>query len=187
MSGLQTDILSGAWCVSKLKVMQPLEPPDSHHLSAALGWLDLGNSAEAELELAKIRPEYSKHPDVLETHWMICAAEQDWPAALRVARTILETMPERSFGWLHQAYALRRVPEGGLQAAWDALMPAADQFPKEPTIPYNLSCYACQIGHLDEARKWLRRALRTGNRAAIKTMALSDADLQPLWEEIKEW
>src|ERR1017187_3279090 len=47
-------------------LMKPLEPPDSHHLSAAIGWLGLGNWREANEELEKITSELRGHPDVLE-------------------------------------------------------------------------------------------------------------------------
>jgi len=164
-----------------------LEPPDTHFLSAAIGWIELGDCDEARAELARISPAFRSHPDVLQVNWLIAASEQDWKAALDVARTLLQAQPDRSSGWLHQAYALRRVPDGGLLAAWEALLPAADQFPGEPTIPYNLSCYACQLGRLEEARKWLRRALERGDRSGIRLMALSDPDLKPLWTEIKAW
>ena len=167
--------------------MQMVEPPDAHYLSAAMGWLELGNRVEAKLELGRINPALHKNPQVLEAHWLVQAADQDWPAALETARLLIESDPNRSFGWLHQAYALRRVPEGGLQAAWDALLPVVDRFPKEATIPYNLACYACQMGRADEARKWLRRALRRGDKTAIRMMALADSDLEPLWTEVKEW
>lgn len=167
--------------------MRTLEPPNIHYLSGAIGWIELGNYREARAELAKIDPGLAEHPDVLEIRWLILAAEQDWPTALAVAQTLLKGDPSRPFGWLHQAYALRRVPDGGLQAAWDALRAVVDRFPKEPTIPYNLACYACQMDHLEEARKWLQRACTIGDRAAIKTMALADSDLKPLWTEIKTW
>ncbi|MBI4663563.1 MAG: tetratricopeptide repeat protein [Verrucomicrobia bacterium] len=167
--------------------MTNLEPPDTHHLSAAVGWVELGDCKEARAELAKIAPAFRSHRDVLEANWLIESTEQNWKAALEVARSLIQADPDRSFGWLQQAYALRRVPDGGLQAAWDALLPAADQFPKEPTIPYNLSCYACQMGRLDDARDWLRRALEAGDKSSIKLMALSDPDLKPLWMEIKSW
>ena len=39
---------------------------------------------------------------------------------------------------------------------------------------------------LDEARQWLRQALKIGGKKAIKGMALADEDLQPLWEEIRQ-
>ena len=46
--------------------MVPLQPPDSFHVLAASGWLDLGNAAEAKHELQKVAPESQKHPDVLK-------------------------------------------------------------------------------------------------------------------------
>ena len=165
--------------------MKPLEPPETHYLSAAVGWLGLGNAAEARAELAHIGPALQNHPDVLEVRWLICAEENRWDEGLQIARSLLHTAPDRSSGWLHQAYAARRARDGSLKAAWDALLPAFDRFPKEPTIPYNLSCYACQMQRLEDARLWLQRAFAIGDKEHIKQMALADPDLQPLWEEIR--
>ena len=165
--------------------MPPLEPPDIHFLSAALGWLGLKNLVEAKAELASISPARQNHPDVLEARWLICADQGQWQEGLQIARTLLHTAPERASGWLHQAYALRRVPEGGLKQAWDALLPAFERFPEEPIICYNLSCYACQMEQLDTARVWLKRALVIGGKQTIKQMALADPDLEKLWGEIQ--
>jgi predicted Zn-dependent protease len=165
--------------------VRPLEPPDTHYLAAAVGWLELGNPTEARAELDQVRPEVRGHPDILEARWLLCAEEKSWPEALEVARALLKDAPDRSSGWLHQAYALRRVPGGGVQQAWEALLPAFDKFPSEPTISYNLSCYACQLSHMEAARTWLKRALVLGNRDRIKAMALADSDLEPLWPEIR--
>jgi hypothetical protein len=67
------------------------------------------------------------------------------------------------------------------------LLPAAKKFPDESVIPYNLSCYACQLNQLDIARHWLERAVIAGKKEYIKKMALADDDLKPLWAEIREW
>jgi tetratricopeptide (TPR) repeat protein len=166
--------------------MQRLEPPDLHFLNAAIGWLALGCRADAVAELERIAPEHQWHPDVLEVRWEILAKEKQWEAALDVARKLLSHAPERASAWLHHAYALRRVPDGGLDKAWEALKPAADKHPGEPIIFYNLSCYACQMRQLDEARRWFRRALKVGGKETIKGMALADEDLEPLWEEIRQ-
>ena len=165
--------------------MHLLEPPDTHHLSAAIGWLELGNPAEAEAELGKVNPACQQHPDVLEVRWLLCAEQRDWPAALTAARAILQAAPDRASGWLHQAYALRCVSDGGVEKAWDALLPAFANFPKEPVIAYNLACYGCQMNRLTEARTWFRRALKIGGKERIKEMALCDSDLEPLWAEIR--
>jgi tetratricopeptide (TPR) repeat protein len=166
--------------------MQRIEPPDLHCLSAAIGWIELGVPAEAEAELDRISAEKQSHPDVLEVRWLVLAQLKRWDGALTVARALLKGAPNRCSGWLHQAYALRRAAKNGLQQAWDALLPAYDKFPREPTIPYNLSCYACQLQQLEEARAWLKRALKMGDKQKIKQMALDDPDLQPLWQEIRK-
>ncbi|MEJ0088624.1 MAG: tetratricopeptide repeat protein [Limisphaerales bacterium] len=166
--------------------MKPLAPPDSHHLDAAIGWLGLGCADDARAELAKISTENQQHCDVLEARWTICAHEQQWRDALEIACSELKIAPDESSGWLHRAYALRRVSDGSLSQAWDALLPAAKMFPAEPIIAYNLSCYACQMQQFDIARHWLRRAVTSGQKEVIKKMALADADLQPLWTEIQE-
>jgi predicted Zn-dependent protease len=164
--------------------MHKLEPPDTHHLSAAIGWLELGLPAEARAELAQVAAAVREHPDVLEARWLVAAEEKQWEEGLQVAQALLQRAPKRPSGWLHQAYALRRIPAGGVAKAWEALLPASERFPKEPIIPYNLSCYACQMQQLDTARSWLQRAAAIGGKARIKGMALQDQDLQPLWAEI---
>jgi tetratricopeptide (TPR) repeat protein len=167
-------------------IVQKIEPPDSHHVLAAIGWLELRNLAEAKAELANVNPSLVRHPDVLEIRWIISAEEKQWEEALRAAQELIEIAPERSSGWLHQAYALRRIESGGVRKAWESLLPAFDKFPQESTIPYNLSCYACQLRQMEAARVWLKRALVLGGKEKIKRMALQDEDLEPLWQEIRE-
>jgi len=166
--------------------MHKLEPPDTHCFLGAVGWLELGNLAEARAELAQVSEGQQEHPDVLELRWSISAEEKRWDEALQIAQAQVRRAPMRSSGWLHQAYALRRGPTGSIQKAWEALLPAFDKFPKEPTIPFNLSCYACQLRQLDVARDWLNRALAVGGKEKIKQMALEDTDLEPLWAEIRQ-
>lgn len=165
--------------------VQVLEPSDVHRLNAALGWLGLNCPADARAELDAISPEQQSHPAVLEARWLLCAHEKTWRDALFVADCELAVAPEESAGWLHRAYALRRVEGGGLSQAWDALLPAAERFPSEPIVLFNLSCYACQMNQLDAGRAWLKRALASGSRDLIKKMALEDDDLKPLWPEIE--
>jgi tetratricopeptide (TPR) repeat protein len=166
--------------------MQSLEPPDSHALSAAEGWFELGNIVEAKAELNRISEPRRNHPLVLTVHWMLSAHEKDWPAALEIAGKLVELAPEFAFSWLNRAYALRRAPGGGLQAAWDALIPALDRFPEEATVFYNLACYACQMRRPEDARLLLKQALTVGDKTRIKAMALKDSDLEPLWPEIRD-
>jgi predicted Zn-dependent protease len=164
--------------------MQKIEPPDSHFLSAAIGWLELGNAGEARVELASLSEGVQRHPAVLETYWQVHAQCGEWERALQVARDLLTVDPANCSGWIHQAYALRRAPGGGLEAAQLALRPARDKFPSEFIVPYNLACYAAQLGNMDEAWERLQQAMALAGKKMIKTMALADADLEQLWPRL---
>jgi tetratricopeptide (TPR) repeat protein len=167
--------------------MKPLQPPDTHFLKAAHGWLELGDHEEAGNEISRISPDGLKHPDVLETRWSVCAAGGSWETGLEVARQLVKVAPERTSGWIHQAYSIRRALPNGLEQAWEALLPVYAQFPNEPIIPYNLACYTTQFGRLEEAWDWLEKAVKAaGDKAAIHRMALADPDLEPLHEKIQE-
>ena len=165
--------------------MSKLEPPDAFALSAALGWIELGNPTEALAELERVTPDNQAHPGVLELRWAALAELKRWAHAFAVASDLVRVNPQSVNGWLHRAYALRRMPEGGIQLAWDALLPAGEKFKKEPVVAFNLACYACQLERMDEARIWLERAMKIGKRREIQTMALADEDLKPLWTEIR--
>jgi tetratricopeptide (TPR) repeat protein len=169
------------WVMTK-----PVPPPDCHHLSAAAGWFELGNTTESEVELTQISAENREHPAVLEMRWLVMARHEAWPECYEIAEKLVGCAPENASGWLHRAYALRRLPQnGGLQKALEALLPAFSKFPNEPVIPYNLSCYTCQLAKLDDARLWFSRALQIGDPEALKRLALEDEDLRPLWDEIR--
>ena len=168
-----------------------LEAPDIHFVRAAEGWLELGLPAEAEVELSQLSPDAKSHPLVLQALWQLHAHQRNWGLAHTIAESLVQVFPQDVNGWVHRAYATRRMNGGGLQAAWDALRPAVELFPDETIIPYNLACYACQLGKSDAARHWLGRALEIAGkqrvRESLKAMALADADLAPLREEILRW
>src|SRR6266487_6628754 len=159
--------------------MHELTPPDSHYLNGAVGWCELGNFAEARAELHRISALNRDHPRVLEEEWRICAAEKDWLPALEVARRLIEVDPESPAGWINQAYSLHEMKL--TREARDQLLPVAEKFSSISTIPYNLACYACQLGGLEEARKWFSKAMELRGKDDIKQLALADDDLRPLW------
>jgi Flp pilus assembly protein TadD len=89
--------------------MQHLGPPDIHHVHAVHGWLELGNSREARVELARLSTEARAHPEVLEAQWRICAADHEWKQALSVAVDMVSAAPEDPTGWVDQSYALHEL------------------------------------------------------------------------------
>ena len=162
--------------------MQPLELHDQRDLEAAQGWFELGNCVEATEELEQITPEMRAHPSVLEVQFHIYAKAKKWEYAAEIAQAISEFAPDDPFGFIHQAYSLHELKR--TQEAWNVLLPVVDKFPKEYIIRYNLACYACQLGNLEEARAWLKKASNLAGTKRIMQMAEKASDLEPLWGEI---
>jgi predicted Zn-dependent protease len=161
-----------------------LEPPDSHHLVAAEGWLELGNAGEAGAELKHIAPEWAEHPVVLELDWQIHAHVKDWEACLELARRLVRLHPDLPMGWIHRSYALHELKR--TLEARDLLSPLVQRFPEEPVMVYNLACYECRLGNWGLARRWLRQTFAMKNSAPWRQAAQSDPDLAPLWREIPQ-
>ncbi|MBM3881864.1 MAG: tetratricopeptide repeat protein [Verrucomicrobia bacterium] len=160
--------------------------PDNLHHEAAIGWLMLGDARSALEEIARLTPTARTHPEVLEVEWSAHAEAKQWAEAFAAAERLVALAPERSTGWIHRSYALRRMPGGGLPRAWEALRPAFDRFPKQYLIPYNLACYAAQLGHLEEAWEWLQRSRGAAPKPELITrQALDDPDLEPLWARLQ--
>jgi tetratricopeptide (TPR) repeat protein len=141
--------------------MSPFEPPDSHFLNAAIGWLMLGNSVEARAEFEQIRTALREHPPVLEFEWRLLAAEKRWLDAVATGERLLRVCPDNANAWVHRSYALHELRR--TREAFDLLLPAVRQFPQEIIIPYNLACYTCQLG------AWPPRAAGSSKRSRSTT------------------
>ncbi|HKQ39298.1 MAG TPA: tetratricopeptide repeat protein [Verrucomicrobiae bacterium] len=162
--------------------MRALQAPDLLYLEAAKGWFILGDVAEARNELNQIDRKFARHPDVLEVEFALAAKKRLWTSCMDIAAALLERAPDRPTAWINCAITLHQLKQ--TQEAWDALYTVRNRFPKVSTIPYNLACYACQLGRIDDSRQWFKRALTVGGKK-IRSLALEDPDLQPLWAEIK--
>jgi hypothetical protein len=164
--------------------MSPLEPPDTIHLHAAQGWLGLGDHHQANEELDNIAPALRTHPHVLLVRWDIYAKEKKWETCVDIGEALVKSAHDLPEGWICRSFALHELKR--TQEAADKLEAAADLFPSIWTIPYNLACYACQLGKLSEVREWLKDAFELGDPKVVKPMALDDPDLEPFWTEIGE-
>src|SRR4051794_4182455 len=107
--------------------MNPLQHPDIFHLEAARGWLELGNSLEAESELGRISGRNREHPEVLEVMWQISSRRLEWERCAELAAKVIKGAPALINGYIHKAYALHELKR--TQEAWDVLFPVAEKFP----------------------------------------------------------
>lgn len=163
--------------------MNPIGTPDSHHLAAAQGWLELENTTEAIKELGQIAAEFQEHSDVLEIRWAIEAKRFCWDECVRIATQLTHHAPDRSSGWIHRSFALHELKR--TQEAYELLLPSLSQFKGIWTIPYNLACYQCQLGQKASAMEFYSQALEMGGES-VRDMALADVDLAALHAEITD-
>jgi predicted Zn-dependent protease len=164
--------------------MRKLGPPETHFLKAAQGWLELGSPDDADEELRQLPQAIQARPEVLELRWQIYARQKRWDYALAVSRALIKSLPSRATGWVHQSFILHEMKRTA--EARELLTPAAERFPKDSIIPYNLACYACQLGDFLEAHAWLQKAMEVGDKNDVKKRALTDEDLRPMWHEIEK-
>jgi tetratricopeptide (TPR) repeat protein len=161
-----------------------VSPRDKILLEAAIGWLMLGNSVEAFKELAQVSTEAREEPEALLILWDIQAHDRNWPAAVATADRLIRRSQDQPDGYIKRAYALHELKRS--QEAWDTLHPQVQQFPDNWLIPYNLACYAAQLGRSTDALKWFRKALRIGDERELRSMALEDPDLAPIRPKIEK-
>lgn len=155
---------------------------DMRLLLAAQGWLELGDWKSAHDELENIQPKMRAYPDVLKMRVDVYSAAKKWDYVIEMAGTLARLLPDHAFGHVRLAYALHVLKR--TQEAQDALLPVADKFPAEWVIPYNLACYAAQLGDLIAARDWLAQSFRLADDPKrAKLAALEDPDLAPLWAD----
>jgi len=153
-------------------------------LEAAQGWLELGDLVSANDELDEIAPQLRAHPDVLSVRLSIYCKAEKWDYAAEIASALCRMLPDSAFGPLHLAFALRNLER--IQEARAALLPVADKFPSEWRIAYQLACYSCKLGQLEDAFRWIGAAIDVAGKLDIRMKALYEPDLEPLWLNISE-
>jgi hypothetical protein len=100
-----------------------------------------------------------------------------------VAGELIKLEPADALGWVHKSFALHELKR--TREARENLLSVVEKFPVSATLRYNLACYECQLGNLEQAKQWLEAAFLRSDRERMRAMALDDADLKPLWDEIK--
>lgn len=145
-------------------------------LSHVQGYLELGMVAEAAAELARLPAPENAQTEAVALRLAILQEQQKWPQLRDAARDFVRRAPEEAAAWVTWAYATRRADS--LLAAEKILLEAEELHPVEPTIQFNLGCYACQRGDLAAARQRVDRAIALDPK--FTTAAATDPDLAPL-------
>jgi tetratricopeptide (TPR) repeat protein len=145
-------------------------------LSYIQGYLELGMVAEAAAEFGRMPAPENTSTEAIALRLAILQEQRNWPVLRDAAAEFVLRVPEEAAAWVTWAYAARRAES--LAAAEKILLEAEGIHPVEPTIQFNLGCYACQRGDLPTARRRVDRAIALEPKFAES--AKTDPDLAPL-------
>src|SRR5688572_9136496 len=115
-------------------------------ISFAQGYLALGMVAEAAAELELLSPEDAQRVEAQAVRLAVMHEQKRWAEVRDLSRDMVRHSPGEAALWVSWAFATRRADS--LEAAETILREAELQHPAEPTIQFNLGCYACQRGDL---------------------------------------
>jgi tetratricopeptide (TPR) repeat protein len=158
----------------------PLEPPDQQHWQAAVGYVELGMFQEANDQLENIDPFNRAAPEVLAVRLAIYHGLKKWELMQEIAKRLADFQPDDVQWITSYAYATRRAES--IPAAKEILLNAEPKFPQQALIKYNLACYFCQMGDIENAKNYLRKAFEIDLN--WRKAALDDEDLRPLWDSL---
>jgi tetratricopeptide (TPR) repeat protein len=164
--------------------MKELTTEEMHWLREAEGWAELGNFNFAFEELDNIEATKRTHPLVLQVRSEVYVLAKHWDALIDISKVLIQVRPDHDKGWINCAFALHELKR--TREALETLLPVVDKFPDNWCVPYNLACYACQLGEKKAAMKWLARAIDVAPDRDIRTRALNDPDLKPIEADIAE-
>ncbi len=154
-------------------------------LREAEGYFELGMEEECLRTLSELLPQDQTRREVLALRLAVAMKNQSWSAAAEIAACLVERDPQDANWWIKFAYCVRRARS--IDEAELILIRAAELHPDVAVIQYNLACYACQTGRLQEARERLIRARKMDR--SVEKMAVEDDDLFALrdWITSGEW
>ena len=150
-------------------------------LTASIGYLELGMYVEALDELESIQPEEKNNSAVLGLRLEIYGTAQNWKMMEVVASELWKRQPDDPDNWNNLAFSIRR--KDSIKASQTLLLEALEKFPNDAMTRYNLGCYACKLGDLEDAKKLVGEAIKMDSK--FKLLALDDQDLVELWDSFK--
>ncbi|OUU39032.1 MAG: hypothetical protein CBC16_08075 [Verrucomicrobia bacterium TMED56] len=150
------------------------------HLKRASGYFELEMFQQADRELRALPNEepWLKKKKVFQL--AIRQEVQDWKGMGTLARELRTECPNEEEWWVSDAYATRRSET--IDEAKRILLDGLAVHYESAIIRYNLACYFCVLGQLEECIDFLKEAVLRDDK--YKLMAFEDEDLKKIRETL---
>jgi tetratricopeptide (TPR) repeat protein len=124
-------------------------------------------------ELEEIDADKRALKEVLNVRIEVCRALEKWEMMAEVTNRLRKIEPDEVGHPLNMAYAVRRF-KSEAEAA-DILSLALRRYYDDALVRYNLACYWCVMGRVEEAREMLETAFKKDK--SLRELAETDEDL----------
>ncbi len=148
----------------------------NHVLRAAIGWFELGLTAEALAELDRLPPADRCRCESLELRAVLLQQLSRWEEAAATYSELCrcpDAAVERFIAWGCCLYELNQVPE-----CREALLAAPPAAREHGLWNFHLACYESILGNKEEARRLIHRSLLLD--PCLRGMARRNENLAPL-------
>lgn len=152
-------------------------------LSHVRGYLELGMVKEARTELDAVVGADAERVEVQALRVALLQATEKWRPLRKLAGELVASDPGEPGWWIILAYATRRV--NSVRAAEKVLLEAVARHADDPTVQFNLGCYACLLGDLAGAKTRVERAIALDQD--YRKNAREDPDLESLRAAEPDW
>jgi Tfp pilus assembly protein PilF len=147
--------------------------PILKRLNAAVGYLSLGMPQDAWNELEDIEAKDRARPEVLKVRVEVCRALKQWEMMAEASNYLRKIETDEAGHSLNMAYATRRFKSEADAA--EILSMALRRYYDDALVRYNLACYWCVMGRVEEAREMLETACKKDE--SLRELAGTDEDL----------
>lgn len=146
-------------------------------LLAAQGYFELGMLEDAMVELERLPAGMQNEMEVLQMRLSIHMQERRWDEALAISRSLCQSGPDETLGFIHAAFCLHEM--GRTAEAKACLLAGPSALLDEATYHYNLGCYDAALGNIEEAQAHLRTSFKLDRK--FREFAKTDPDLKAVW------
>ena len=152
--------------------------PTNRHLEAAIGYLGLGMASDAWEELEEIDVAEGAKPEALRVRVEVCRVLKKWKLMAELSSHLQTVEPDEAGHAVNLAWATRR--HQSIEAAEVIRVAALRRHHDDALIRYNLACYWCVMGRVEDSRQMLESACK--KEKGLREVARTDTDLAILRE-----